>query len=619
MKILRVVSLCVLLGITAFVFWFIMNREANVELPLVAPPVASDSETTSIKTPAKEPQVATPTSTPAPTQNEVDNPELSPGTVSGTLVDSSGKACVNWTVYANSDKNLRFAFTDEFGQFTISNIPPDILTVHAKEREGVGRAVLGDPITLDSGHHIQNLRLVYDLAHTISGRVTDIDGYPIAEASVKAMAPQTPPKKGLRKIATAKTDVDGGYTLDGITEETGATAEFTVHAKGYFKGVREGVLLDTSGQDFVLRRIPRFGGRVLDSVTGEPIEHYLTIWETRNFATIRDHLKDMHHLKPQFHPDGVFSIGSKSQRDLKLVLFAPGYAPMLHPVAGVLADQTNSGIEILMKSIDPLAGIVTGPTGQPVPNASVVLGIPAIRHEDDGPKLNARPYAVTDISGRFMIDEYPDSEFTICAFSPEFALGSVQATPKSSLIKIKLQRGARMEGHVKLGDKDEKGRVSLRFGDNGHMYQELDVNQRYRFEKVPSGVVTVVSIVRQGRTQQTQRRDVRTSSNGIYTEDFDFTARFDSYVEGKVTLDFKSKTYYSLHADIQLSDGSFREFNTTIRTDGSYRLGPVPAATFQFGPRFIVLEDGTEILPEAEWVTTQPGKTTHHNFTFFTE
>jgi hypothetical protein len=461
--------------------------------------------------------------------------------------------------------------------------------------------------------------LVFDLGLTLSGYITDADGQPINDVRITVLNSNEPGETGPYKgVYINKTNAKGFYRTTGLSNEPGQKVDLRINVNNYISQKKDGILLDGSQQNFILHRKPFIEGRVMDAVTRQPIKRYRISRDNADSSVIYNPLLYAPHHDLELHLDGRFSMSLNNNRDIKIVVSAPGYASMVHSIQGVHSEETVNGVEILMKPMATLDGTVTGPDGRPIANASVTLGIPRIMPDEKTGQLSIRHMTTTDSIGHFELLEYPDTTFNVSAFSPGLALGSVQVQPPFPPVHIRLQQGAHLEGLVRTNTSDVEVFVLLQFGDDTIMSQQSDANGRYAFENVPLGLLTVRTATRHGNSGEIQYRDMRINSTGFYTANFDFTSPFNSYVEGEFTINGKPENRSNLVADIQLNDGTRRHFVTTTEEDGTYRLGPLPATTFFFGPQYVRLDDDTMTNPEPDQVTTRPGATTRHDFDLVT-
>lgn len=68
-----------------------------------------------------------------------------------------------------------------------------------------------------------------------------------------------------------------------------------------------------------------------------------------------------------------------------------------------------------------------------------------------------------------------------------------------------------------------------------------------------------------------------------------------------------------LSAIVTVPNGDTINYKTQTREDGSYRIPWLPAATFEFGPEYVINPDQSYLWLEQDTLTTQPGQTLQHD------
>jgi len=130
----------------------------------------------------------------------------SPGIITGTVTDASGKPAVGATVTftPSGGGTPQTVLTDTNGNYTLSNVPPGTYTGTAALN---GATAAAPAVNVVSG---QTITVPFKLAAgagSATGRVVDTNGKPIAGASVFFNG------GGATAVQTAKTDATGTYTF----------------------------------------------------------------------------------------------------------------------------------------------------------------------------------------------------------------------------------------------------------------------------------------------------------------------------------------------------------------------------------------------------------------------
>lgn len=193
----------------------------------------------------------------------------------------------------------------------------------------------------------------------ITGKVTDLDGVPLADVLVRAQPDYGPPtpSKELKSVNTAPratsfatTGPDGAFVLEGLDRELYTlAAESPDHATLAKEGVAGGTKNITLVMDpgFVL------GGQVV-TTAGEPVPAY-TLLVMRRLGVVRELVT----ARSIVDPDGTFRVRVTSG-EYELVASASGLAPSAPTVVGA-GDKdakivVSEGATLTGKVIDAVSG-----------------------------------------------------------------------------------------------------------------------------------------------------------------------------------------------------------------------------------------------------------------------
>ncbi|MBM4087666.1 MAG: carboxypeptidase regulatory-like domain-containing protein, partial [Planctomycetes bacterium] len=337
------------------------------------------------------------------------------------------------------------ATTDASGKFRIGSLPEGWLVSLDVNHPGFAR-------WHESGIKVgrQDLKFVLVPSARITGRVV-FEGTGQTAAGLRIECQQDSLSSGARFIAHARgtTDDKGCFLLDNLLP--GNYSVFPVHyheddpewagLPKRAENLAEGGLVNCG--DLVLTRGGFVAGKVTDRDTGKPLAgvsimarlaHYSTFVEPRRANTKPDGTYKLR-LAPaewRIHVTGREGFIShwderNTSRDVRV---APG--------------QTTEGVDFTLGRGAELRGIVVDPRGRPVSKAIVRLGAIWSR-------------ATTKDDGTFSLHGLkPDQEVSLCAHSPDHALGAIVAvTPNrdhAEPIIIKLAPCVKMTGTVVDGN-----------------------------------------------------------------------------------------------------------------------------------------------------------------------
>jgi RNA polymerase sigma factor (sigma-70 family) len=194
--------------------------------------------------------------------------------VAGVVVDEEGQPVSGVRLEAspredhkddqpNTDFQTTRVETDSAGLFQYPYLPQSYPEVRfTLTREGYAptdvEMPVGKPESLTA-------TLVIKRGFSVSGRVTDDQGFPIPGATIRDL-----PKIGYRR-RTTETDSKGEFLLRGISNQYSSTAEVTVEAKGRTPQLRKVELIQTNETaNFSLSKATPLRGRVVDP-SGQPL------------------------------------------------------------------------------------------------------------------------------------------------------------------------------------------------------------------------------------------------------------------------------------------------------------------------------------------------------------
>lgn len=307
------------------------------------------------------------------------------------------------------------------------------------------------------------LRFVRASTPPISGQVMDLEGRPVAGATVTAFQHFTSVPldgdllrgtAGPRETVTTTTNAEGRFTLEPLRE--GEYGLQVTHERGL-----SDVTGFTGGPSVDMRLVPRCvqsaSGRVVDE-RGAPIKSFRL-----DSRSVRD-------------AQGRFQL----QRACFLNLSAPGYVPRGLPLLSLKSLRTSLPDIVLQKGRQ-LTGRVTGPAGKPVAEAGL-SAFWAGATSTPGPEL-------TPASGRFSLGPVPvGQEVTVVAKWDDRALRQRVAPGKETKVDVRFPaEDSRLEVLVKdASGAPLRGLGVVAEGDWGTVTARTDAEGRVS-RSMPSG------------------------------------------------------------------------------------------------------------------------------------
>ena len=205
----------------------------------------------------------------------------------------------------------------------------------------------------------------------------------------------------------------------------------------------------------------------------------------------------------------------------------------------------------------------------------------------------------------------------VSAYHADFAPSWTNVTSLTTPIEIVLPQGAILEGFVTYGDvplEDRRSHINIQGPNDFPVMQTYTGDEgHYEIEKLPIGPLTLSVGFHEDGMRRYISRDIHLESGQTFREDFKFVDGYDSYVEGTLLLDDRPVPLSLLRGVVEFENGDRIFYQTETAGDGSYRLGPIPAAEFDFGAVWLLLDDGSYLEPPAESIATRAGETTRHD------
>ncbi|MBI1930457.1 sigma-70 family RNA polymerase sigma factor [Candidatus Poribacteria bacterium] len=404
--------------------------------------------------------------------------------ISGRLVTADGKPVKKAFIWGRSlPEGLT---TDDNGYFRYDGLRPYRRYEFSTKPEGYLRKDMG--FTIEKPGHLDLNDIVLKKGKTISGRVTNPQGEPVANASIHA-GPGPYPGVGDTHDAKTQTDADGRYILCGMDWEEDGTAYVMVFAKGYgmaSQKVKFGDAEKLDGVDFRLEAGAEVRGTVTDD-KGKPIEglrvmvYYLIFQDTNYLGRFGEYLAGETDAEGRFCIKGL----PQGEGEIRRFWIHDSDGNSLESHGNSLESNASHGsieigttdAQIVIQSCDAqIAGrVVDAETGQPIPKFTIRLGHTKADNLEEIKKANmysertmpksvelhnawARlgrhdsTYASAD--GRFTIAYLPvNAKRCLLVTADGYVAteaGPVEATrqPEAPQLTIQMKRGKRIRGIV---------------------------------------------------------------------------------------------------------------------------------------------------------------------------
>ncbi|MBI4556299.1 MAG: carboxypeptidase regulatory-like domain-containing protein [Candidatus Hydrogenedentes bacterium] len=337
------------------------------------------------------------------------------GVIRGRVYDrDSGEGIPGVEVRADSRiGNPKISKSDLTGAYAIQGLPSGPCQVTRGEAKGYAQARYQDRLTVsvESGQETSGVDFALAKGLTVSGRVVDVAGNPIAGAQVRARSVSA----GSRDSEAARTGLDGVFEIGGLS----ATNQLYVSAE------KEGLaaapvgpttLTDAPLTDIVitLSKAGTVAGTVVDN-NGRPLAGVHVHAYSRNPMS-------SHFAIPSSQTDasGNFLVRGLFADTYGIGLRSPASrGPSMreeHARVDVGPGQDVTGVRIQFEPTEGLnlAGRVTDTSGQPVSRATVQ----AQGGGSSGPSFGT---AQSDADGRYRITGLTDGVFNVALQHPKYS------------------------------------------------------------------------------------------------------------------------------------------------------------------------------------------------------
>lgn len=439
-------------------------------------------------------------------------------TISGTVTNPDGSLAAEVRVSAMPEMsklmdgsmmggmgaNLFGHRTDEQGRFSIPHLTEGKYTLSAGSRSnfnpfGQQEGVL--EVEVDGVEDVTGVELVAVVedeeedqpepgSGTISGRVVDDRGEPVANAKVTTGVWQTE--------SQADTDENGNFVV-----EVKGNPPFSVEAekKGHKDGEAGRLEIGDRNVEIVLERFAVVRGRVLLPDGGVPpsckisyrevgVDTAADDWTTMIMGGDSDWTEG--------EEDGSFVLDDVGPGRIEILAVVPGYAKTASEPIEVPAGGEHTGVFVTVSRGASIVGKVLLTSGELVSGASVTL---APYSNSESARLMRRYMPTmyrdgsgetTDEQGLFEMDRLSAGEYEIFVSHPKYAPSepvrvSVGLDQQLNLKPIRLSVGGVIEGTVTSGDKGRGGVMIQMMGDAPMAMATTDSEGRYRFEGVRPG------------------------------------------------------------------------------------------------------------------------------------
>jgi protocatechuate 3,4-dioxygenase beta subunit len=395
------------------------------------------------------------------------------------------------------DRTKASAVTDRLGNFMFRGVPKGSFSLSASGEKlfpmpgpkGNLELNLSDGLST-SGHTL----FVYP-GHTVRGQVTEkMTGAPMPDVRLKQWWDKNKP---------TLTDSNGRFTITGVVRN-----ELIVYKEGFRLS---DVVSETPGdirprssegenlwlqlgeeteitRDFEMVESLTVSGRV-SLKNGDSVPDATVSLESYGYTRQSPNPK-------KTQPDGTFRFDVEPNTNLNVKATAEGYANAWSDLVNI-ADDSVTGVVILMETGGTLAGVVVDPAGKPVLGADVGASVPP--EEGKAPEGNRFWETKSDADGKFVFFNLPSGEIVLNAAHAQFANCElkrvvVENGKTRSDIRLQLRKSHFIEGRVMDQNKKPVPEATVSFFNNDRssgVYlrnTKSDEKGKYRVEGLKEGL-----------------------------------------------------------------------------------------------------------------------------------
>jgi hypothetical protein len=360
----RILVVLISVAITALILLGVWSLREPEGLVVQNPPVIDPAPGLGAPQPLGPDEDIDPPVSKSPPVIPIGPEETTGGTVEGKVVDDTGKPILSAVITALRKHNkVKYAFTDENGEYAIRGLPPGAYDFRA-DREEYATATRRN-IQVRALETTHNVDFELDLSGSFIGFVVSSAGdEPIAGANVVIYASGFPDRsRGLTRSFREKTGQEGAFQIDKIPP-----GDYFVHAQAaaYLPSKREAVRIERE-QPVTYKFVLDLGGSVSGTVTDledKPVPD-AQMW----LSTVEGTL----HLGKgaKTDADGKYVLEGLKAGTVNVRVIAQGFVTQTKKNIEVFKSQRTQGVDFRLDRGKGVSGVVVNYDGEPVKGASV--------------------------------------------------------------------------------------------------------------------------------------------------------------------------------------------------------------------------------------------------------
>lgn len=462
-------------------------------------------------------------------ENDLGTLTLAPtGALFGRVVGPDGAPVEGASIGIGPTRSTTYSrnvLTRPDGSFVLGHAPVGTYGVKAELEGHVNQ--FREPFTVDAGRDTGPVDFALVLAPSISGRIVDENGAPVADARLSGW-----PKSSGRG-ARGRTREDGTFSMSLPQDEPYTLKVTHPDHETWPEGNPRAVHYEpgTSGLDVVLLAAVKTEFRLVDAGTGEPIERFgLRMYPNEGSKSELGGRTERTRPRLEDHAGGVHAVKAREGLD-KVLVWAEGYHVVERDVEH---DEPGSGV--MTFALKPGAQAVGRVLfeGEPVEGAVVEVALVSSR---DIVKRVERLRRTTDADGRFAVEGIGRGRRRVTVTSDRGApivLRDVDFTPPETndLGDLEVVAGGTIDGLCVCPAGVDPAGITIYLG---HWQNDVtaitDAAGRFRFEGVPPGPHTLMNDERPGILASGQRTTVEVLSGETVAAELNLSSKVLAEIE----------------------------------------------------------------------------------------
>jgi protocatechuate 3,4-dioxygenase beta subunit len=329
------------------------------------------------------------------------------GSIEGFVRDEKAKPIAGATLenHSNRSDQRRTTTTDRSGHYVLNDLY-ESWSGYGLVVRAAGRAPISDTVKPGTKEKPAHFDFTLEPGHVLHGRIVGEDGKPISGASVSLV------RDFWLMVESKQSDAQGRFEMDSLPPN----AHFQIAKQGYSNLWNVPLRLDGAGATVVLQPMGVIRGRVVDSRSKQPIEHF-QMWI--NFSRMRQGNVQWTLSGSVGYPgkqvnskDGTFTINDLMNGfPAEVGVIAEGYSRVVLPLVVAKPADEAKPVEFKLARLDPatlgtVSGRLVDHAGRGVPGAKLKLIVTSAFYGENDYRFNWYQIKNNQLGGTTDCDQF---------------------------------------------------------------------------------------------------------------------------------------------------------------------------------------------------------------------